>query len=403
MARFIYRAKTASHQILDGTLEAENQSSAVQKLGTLGYYPIRLAREGGEPLASKDRRTPKKIPLAAMAAYWRAISDLVAAGLPLASALRMAVEQTPQAPLKEILETLEKEVREGKTLSETMEEFPTVFTPFCMHLIRAGEEGGMLGSVLTRLADYAEKDRELQSQIRGALTYPAFIVLVGLVTIGFLLGVIIPRLAALFTEFQQSLPWPTRFLLLTSSLFRRYLWLFALGIGALYALRGKIKADPRWRLRLDRLALRVPAWRAWLLHQEIAQFARTLGSLLENGIPILKALEASSQTLRNRVFQEAVAALQEPVRDGVLLSQGLKNMVLIPPDVYHLVTVGEQGGELHRSLLRIAERYERESQRYLKVAMSLLEPSLILVVGLILGGVVISVMLPIFDINTLIR
>jgi len=403
VAKFAYKAKTAVSGVVEGVLEAETTAAAVQQLGAMGYFPIQLEKERPRSATGSSGIGPGNIPIDQLSICLRQLSDLLEAGLPLSAAIETAAEQTSHARMKSVLELMKARINEGKTLSQAMREQPGVFAPFYVHLVHAGETGGMLGSVLMRLADYAEKRSEIKSQVTAAVAYPAFIVLVGIATVCFLLGVIIPRLASLFADFHQSLPLPTRILLDVSELFRHDAWLVALVAVAAYAALKKLARDERWALRRDRLLLRIPAFREWIMSQELAQFARTLGSLLENGVPILQALDVSEKTLDNRAFQQSVSSLQEPVRRGVPLSRALKELPLFPANIRNLVAVGEEGGSVDKALLKIADRYDGQAQRGLKVAMALLEPTLILLIGLILGGVVLSIMLPIFEINTLIH
>ncbi len=405
MPRFAYKAKTSSAAVVEGALEAETTSDAVQQLGAMGYFPLRLEKEPAAAAGAAASRgaVHGKIPIAELSVCLRQLSDLLDAGLPLFSAIETAAEQCAHPRLKAVLEGMAAQVREGKTLSQTMRDLPEVFAPFYVHLVQAGETGGMLGKVLTRLADYAEKRSEVRSQVTAALAYPAFIVMVGVGTVCFVLGVIIPRLAVLFADFHQSLPLPTRILLNLSALFQHDAWLLLIAAAAACAAARKWGTSERWTLRRDRLLLRIPALREWIVSQELAQFSRTLGALLENGVPILQALAVSEKTLDNRAFRQSVSSLQEPVRHGVPLSQALKSQAFFPANIRNLVAVGEEGGGVDKALLKIADRYDGQAQRGLKVAMSLLEPTLILFIGVILGGVILSIMLPIFEINTLIH
>lgn len=403
MPKFVYKARTTTQELVEGVLDAGSASLAVRKLGAMGYYPTSLEKDGA-PAQDAASAKPARIPISELSVCLRQLSDLLEAGRPLASALGMAAEQCVHAALQAVLRRMETAVREGKTLSEAMNEAgPNVFASFFVHQVLAGETGGMLGKVLARLADFAEGEAEIRSQIQSALAYPAFIAAVGFGTIGYLLGAIIPRMAGLFADFQQLLPLPTRVLLALSGIFRSYFWIVLPVAAVGWLLLRRFGSTERLTRRFDGALLKIPAVRDWIRARELAQFARTLGSLLQNGVPILKALEITEQAMGNRAFRESVAALREPVRRGVPLSKALANARLFPPYVRNLAAVGEEGGALDKALLKAADVYERDARRGLKTAMSLLEPSLILVVGLILGGVVISIMLPIFEINTLIR
>lgn len=403
MPRFHYKAKTSSDDSVEGVLEADTAGAAVRQLGAMGRFPILLEKEQAVGSVLGAARPAVKIPIDQMSICLRQLSDLLEAGLPLTSALAMAADQSAHKDLKLVLTEMAAAVRQGRTLSQSMSAFPDVFAPFAVHLVGAGETGGMLGKVLSRLADSSEKEDEVKSQILGALAYPGFILLVGIVTVCFMLGFVIPRLSELFTDFSRSLPLPTRALIFLSGFVRRNAWAPIAALVGGYFLWKRFALPEKWLLRRDRVLLRVPAVGSWIVSHELSQFSRTLGSLLENGVAILSALAVTEKTMGNRVFRQAVAALAEPVRRGVPFSRALRGQTLFPAYVCNLIAVGEEGGAVDKSLLKIADSSEKRAQRALKVAMSLLEPTLILLVGALLGGVVISIMLPIFEINTLVH
>jgi type II secretory pathway component PulF len=402
VSQFAYRAKTTDQSLIEGVIEADSSSAAVSRLTAQGYFPLSIAPiENAAPAPGQSRAT--RITIADLSLCLRQLSDLLEAGLPVLTSVQMAAQQTTHAGVRALLEDMAAKVREGRTLSEAMAGHPRVFPAFYQQLVHAGETGGMLGQVLSRLADHAEKEDDLRSQIRAALAYPAFILVVGIATILFLLAVIIPRLAVMFNDFQASLPLPTRVLLWTSETLRGYGWLGLLLVPpAVWALRrpGLWEA---WKENIDAMLFKVPGVRGWILLQDTIRFTQTMGSLLENGVPILQSVEIATKTLGNAVVRASLAPLTGAIREGQPLSRALRDVSLFPPYVANLVSVGEEGGKLGKALIKIAETYERQSQRQMKTVMSLLEPALILGVGLVLGATVVSIMLPIFEMNTLIH
>jgi type II secretory pathway component PulF len=402
VSQFAYRAKSTDKALIEGVIEAESPSAAVGQLTAQGYFPLSISRvESAETSAGRPRAA--RIGIADLSLCLRQLSDLLDAGLPVLSAVQMAGEQTTHEGVRDLLKSLASDIREGRTLSQGMAAYPLIFPAYYQQLVHAGETGGMLGQVLARLADQAEKEDDLRSQFRAALAYPAFILIVGVATIIFLLAVIIPRLAVMFADFQATLPLPTRILLWTSNATRSYGWMTLFLIPISIAAARRRDALTRWKGTFDRVLMKVPGLRGWVVQQETIRFTQTMGALLENGVPILQAVEIATRTLGNSVVRAALAPLSGAIGEGRPLSRAIKDIPIFPPYVSNLVSVGEEGGKLDKALIKIAETYERQSQRQLKTVMSLLEPALILGVGLVLGATVVSIMLPIFEMNTLIH
>jgi general secretion pathway protein F len=314
----------------------------------------------------------------------------------------MSAEEAEHPSVQAVLERVARLVQEGVSLSRAMERDPEVFRPHWVRLVRAGELSGSLEKVLSRIADLTDQEEEIRTQVRSALAYPLFIVFVGLSTVAFLLVVIVPKLAAVLMEFPGRLPRSTRALLFLSQSLGAHPWgslfLIASGIGgASSPLFRRLLSDCR-----DRWALRMPVVREWVILSESAFWCRTLALMLENGVPLLSALEAAAETAGNAVFRSSLPPLSERVRQGWSLSRCLKAHALIPRQVGDCVAAGEEGGRLSEALFRVADAYDRRAHRQLKTAVSLLEPGLILVIGVFLGGVVVSILLPILEANALI-
>lgn len=398
MARYAYVGKTREARDARGVVEAEGVGAAVKKLEAMGLYPARLERE--------DAAAPARgasVPAEHAAVCLRQIAELLEAGMPLAQALGTAAEQAPRPALRELLLSLERGVRGGRGLGEALGEHPEAFPDFYAQQVSAGEAGGALSRALGMLADHAEIEARTRAQIAAALAYPAFILVVGAATVLYLLGVVIPRLAGLFADFQQSLPLSTRILLACADLLRRRGWLLIPAAACACALGRRARVREAARERLDRLILFTPGWRDWVMQTELARFTRTLGGLLESGVPLPSAAEAARRTLSNGVLRRALEPVPGQVSGGLPLSRALRGVAILPGYVAGLVAVGEESGRLDKTLLKLADGYERRSERALKTAMSLLEPALILIIGAVLGSVIVSIMLPIFEINTLIR
>jgi type II secretory pathway component PulF len=314
----------------------------------------------------------------------------------------MSAEESGAPAVRSVLERISRIVQEGVSLSRAMEKEPEFFRGHWVRLVRAGELSGSLEKVLSRIADLTDQEEETRAQVRSALAYPLFIVFVGLATVAFLLAVIVPKLAAVLSEFPGRLPQSTRALLFFSEVVSMHPWAGLLSLGASLGV-GISPGARRMILKFrDRWALRVPVVREWVVLSESAFWCRTLAFMLENGVPLLSALEAAAETAGNGIFRASLPPLSARVRQGWSLSRCLKAHPFIPRQVGDCVAAGEEGGQLSEALFRVADAYDRRARRQLKTAVSLLEPGLILVIGIFLGGVVISILLPILQANALV-
>ena len=263
--------------------------------------------------------------------------------------------------------------------------------------------GGILGGVLSRLADFSEKEEELQGKVRAALAYPVLILLVGMGTIAVLLIFVVPKLVVLFEDVGQVLPLPTQILIEVSGGLATYWWLILIigALGGFLVKRGQLSQGTR--LAIDRIKLRIPVWGALIKKVEIARFARTLSTLLSHGVPILQAMQAVVQATGNELLKRELQKIGDQLRGGGTLSHGMRQGRIFPSLVTNMVSVGEEAGSLDRSLIKIADTYERESDRAMKMMTALVEPVMILVMGSIVGFIVVSMLLPIFQIDLLAR
>jgi type II secretory pathway component PulF len=327
------------------------------------------------------------------------MADLISSGIPLVKALRIVSAQTPNAALRRIVEAVSSDVSGGDTLAEAMQRHPRVFSPLTVAMVRAGETGGMLEGVLQRLADFAEAEEEIRGKVKSALAYPTVMVLAGSAAVVVMITVVIPKIVSIFKELGQALPLPTRILIATTG-FLSHWWWALLGAAALggYSLWQFSRTDDGGRL-LHRVLLRLPALGDVLLKREVARFARTLGELLRNGVPILTAFSIAQKVLTNRVIAEEVAKAPESITQGSGVAPALSESRTFPPVVLNMVAIGEETGRLPEALLRVATSYEMQVDRSLKTLTSLLEPLIILVMGLVVGGIVISMLLPIFALD----
>ncbi len=398
MPRYVYRAKDNSLKVLEGTIEAESETAAITRLGTLGVYPLTIT----EATPEEDLRShaaPRRLPSRTLAYASRQLADLLGGGLSLFNALSLLSQQTEHRALQAVWASVGGAVRDGQALSEALLRHPDVFSPLYISMIRAGEAGGSLDLVLNRMADLLESQSELKTRVASALVYPLVVLVIGLLTIIVLLTYVVPKLSALFTETGQLLPLPTRILLSISGTLSRWWWgWLGAGMIGVWGVRA-FRRSPAGRVMVDRLMMRLPVGGLLLRKAQIAQFARSLGVMVGQGVPMLQALEVASSTVSNLVLRQAIFRVKEAVQEGGSLSNALAVSGQFLPFVSNLVAVGEESGTLETALVKVATSYERETDRTLRVLTTILEPLFIVVVGLIVMFIVISMLLPIFQLG----
>jgi general secretion pathway protein F len=305
--------------------------------------------------------------------------------------------------LSAVVRDVSDRIRDGKPLSESLAAFPALFSRLYCALVHAGEASGGLSVALRRLADYMEEDEELRNSLKASLTYPLFVSAVSAATVAVLVGFVVPRLADLLSDMGQALPLPTRVLVGFSGFISAWWWLLlAAGAAAVIAAIRFYLSD-RGRLLVDEYILRLPFWGEVALKSEVARFMRTLSLLLSSGQAITLSLEISSSVLENSILKREIRGFKDQVIAGTSLSQAVAGSRYMPRMAVNVISIGEEAGSLDKSLSRIASEYEKECDRTMKAAVRLLEPSVILVMGLVVGFIVIAMLLPIFQINLIVR
>ncbi|MDB4349327.1 type II secretion system F family protein [Omnitrophica bacterium] len=404
MAVFVYKAKKGPTEIVQGTIEAASKTSALTKLSQLGYFPISIRKEGSA--ASRTASAInffKRVKLHDLSIFTRQLSDLLDSGLTLLNSLNVIYQQTENKSFQSIIRDVRDQVRDGRPFSEALKKHPSVFSNLYVSMARSGETAGMLEDILARLANFSEARERLQTKVKSALAYPAVMASVGLITIIVLITFVIPKIVAMFEDLGQSLPVPTAVLISVSRFTVNY-WYLIIGFIVLFAfIWTRIARTKEGRLAIDGLKLGLPVVGDLIQKSEIATFSRTLGTLLQNGVPILGSLEVVSTTMQNAVLKNEIVQTYGEVRDGKGLSKSLALRKHFPLFAINMIAVGEEGGNLEKSLFKVADSYERETDNLIKIMTSLLEPCLILTMGLIVGFIVVSMLLPIFQINIIAR
>jgi len=412
MPQFSYKAKKGPQNFIEGTIEADSLDRAIKNILQMGYTPIDVQSVRASKAVLKDQKAKasknfisifKKVSSAEVTLFIRQISDLVDAKVPVINALRIVEKQTRHPQLKEIIRQMALIVQDGGPLSSAFAKFPDVFSELHANMIKSGELGGRLDVVLNRLADFLEDDQEIRSQIKSSLLYPLFILCTGIISIFVLFTWVIPRITMIFVDLEEALPLPTVILISISGFFAKFWWLILilLGIGFFYLHR--LRHIPQGRVWLDQLKLKVPFLGQVVRDNEISQFARTLGTLLENGVIIVKALDSVALVLNNHVFRSEIKKASVEVANGASLSETLRGNKFFPDAAISMIAIGEESGEMYTGLHKLAAYYQRKNQRVTKGILSLLGPALILVIGLIVFFVVIAMLMPIFRMNLIIN
>jgi general secretion pathway protein F len=407
LAVFEYKGVTAGGKSVGGIIDADSPRLARQKLRADGVFPTEVVEEK-EHKTSLSRNISlrdllQRIGTRDISVMTRQLATLLRAGLPLVSSLNALADQVENPKLKKTLTQVRESVNEGSSLAAAMEEFPRVFPDLYVNMIRAGEASGALELVLFRLAEYLEGQVRIRNRIRGALIYPAVMTVVGLVVLGVLFTFVVPRFVAIFQELEQALPLPTVVLIGISDFVRAYWYVLLLLLGAAGYGLARYRQTTKGREFFDRLVLKIPIFGRLIMLGVVIRFTRTLSTLLSSGVPLLKAMDIMTAVVNQSVFARAIASARESVTEGASLSQPLKQSGIFPPIVIHMIASGEQSGELENMLAKVAEIYEEEADTLASTMMSLLEPVLILGMALVVAFIVISILLPLLEINQIVR
>lgn len=406
MPQFHYQATTPQGKLIEGVMEAGEERTVVARLHEQGYLPLQI----GQPGQARTKTALSQLSLPEISLRGRVkqrdllvmtqeLATLISSGLPLDRALSVLNGLTTKEELKKAVGQILRAVQQGKSLAEALGDFPKIFPPLYVNMVKAGELGGFLETALQRLAEYMERSQQVQDEIKSALTYPVLLTFTGGASIVVLLTYVLPKFTVIFGDLGQALPTSTRVLMGISEGLRSYWWVLAfLAVGAWLGLRHYL-ATPQGRFQWDRWRLRVWVLGQLLTKREVGRFARTLGTLLKSGVPLLQALEVVQDVAGNEMISRALKEVRVGVREGQGIAGPLGRSGTFPTLALQMVSVGEETGRLDEMLMRVAEYYERDAYNQVKRLTSLLEPMLILVMGLAVGFVVISMLSAVFSIN----
>ncbi len=395
MPIYKWEGKTAKGAIKKGETEAPNEAALRVHLHQQNIIPIKIATKGTEIKISLPFK--RKVKQRSIAIFTRQLATMIDAGLPLVQSLEILSSQQENKTFKNILREIREDVEGGSTFAGALKKHPSTFNELYTNLVVAGEEGGILDSILTRLANYIEKAEALKKKIKSALFYPATIVGVAIIVVMILMIFVIPVFEAMFRSAGQTLPLPTLIVVSLSKLVKKYVIIIIPAFVLLFYLLRKYHQTESGKTVIDRLLLKLPVFGLLLKKIAVARFSRTLGTLISSGVPILDGLNIVSRTSGNKTIENAILNARASIREGETIAEPLNRGGIFPPMVIQMISVGESTGALDSMLSKIADFYEDEVDIAVANLTSLLEPFLMIFLGVVIGGVVISMYLPIFQ------
>ena len=401
MAIFVYTHVNSVGQESRGMVDAASLGEARRRLRASGIHVVEIALKETVPANQQtaDSRRTHRVGGGELSAATRQLSVVMLAGMPLVNALSTLVEQLGDCHLGRVFAQVRDSVNEGASLAKALKEYPTVFPDIYVNMVEAGEMAGTLEEVLSRLADLYERRAKLTGKVKAALAYPIFMIVVGFSVVVFVLSFVLPSVTKLFVEMKMRLPWPTVVLIRTTDVISRYFWILAIVGVCLGAMNVYWARSETGRRFWDRFKLGCPMLGPVVRKVAVSRFCRTLGVLLASGVSIVEALKLAERVAGNTVIATVVANAGDAISHGEPIAQSLSRSDVFPPLVVNMIAVGEQSGTVEEGLSRIADLLDNDVETRLSALTSLLEPIMILVLGVIVGFIVLAMLLPIFDIN----
>jgi general secretion pathway protein F len=408
MPVYEYTALDKGGKNLSGIIDADSAMAARHKLRGTGIYPVEVKETSARRKDQSSAPTSfsglfRGVKAAELSATTRQLAILLAAGVPLVSALEGMIGQIENPTFKRILAQVKESVNEGNSLAFSLAQHPKAFSQIYVNMVRAGEASGSLDLVLDRLAEFSEHQQALRGRFRSALAYPIFMACVATLILFFLITFIMPNIMRIFEEMQQTLPTATVLLMGFSNLLKSYWWMIFLAVAAGVLLLKQFKKSAKGQYLWDEMKIRLPLLGPINRKMALARFGRTLGSLLQSGVPLLAALEIVRNIVNNLPISQVIEKTADDIQEGKTLAAPLSQSRWFPSIMVQMITVGEQSGELEKMLNKIADMYEEEAQSRIMAVTAMLEPAMILGMGLVVGFIVVSILLPIFEMNQMVR
>ncbi|MEW6377074.1 MAG: type II secretion system F family protein [Thermodesulfobacteriota bacterium] len=400
MAEFFYKATTLDGQTVEGAMDGKDERAVVLSLHQMGYIPIRISHvEAKEKGLRVSALIPRRVGIRDLLVFTQEFSTLLSSGLPIDRTLRILGSLTENRRLRETVKDVLQRVEGGSSLAEALGFHSGIYPKLYVNMVRAGEAGGFLETIFSRLSHYLQSAKEVRETLVSVMIYPLILTFVSGVSIVILVTFVVPRFARIFSDMGQAIPIPTQIVLAISHYIRDYWWI---GLGGAFLIYSGLKVytqQEERRARWDQFKLKWIIIGDLIRKVEVARFARTLGTLLQSGVSILPALNLVREISQNRAVSRAIGAIHDRLREGKGISKSLEETGVFPPLAVHMIGVGEETGRLDEMLIKVAEVYEENVQNVLKRFVSLLEPAVILIMGGLVGFIVVSMLLAIFSIN----
>jgi type IV pilus assembly protein PilC len=401
---FAYRVRTREGRVLEGKMEGDGEAAVAARLRAQGLLPVEISKEAKVKLKTELRILPEKVKLKDLAIFSRQFATMISSGLSLLRTLNILSEQTENSLLAKTTGALRDDVERGSSLSAAMSKHPKVFSELYVSMVRAGETGGQLDTILLRVADTFEADYKLRQKVKTAMTYPVIVAGIAVLLVTIMLLFVVPTFAKMFDDLGGELPLPTKILVVVSAQTKILAPLFVVFcvIGTIAYKRARA-ANAEFRLRADRIKLKIPVFGQLFRKVALSRFSRTLGLLMRAGVPVLQALDTVAGATGNEVLARAALAVKESVRTGESMARPLEDQAVFPPMVVQMISVGEDTGALDAMLDKIADFYDQEVESLTESLTAMIEPIMIAVLGGIVGGMVVALYLPMFKIYELIK
>jgi general secretion pathway protein F len=400
MAEFTYDALSKSGQKSTGTLTATSEREAAAMLDARGLFPVHIKAARGA--RSSTGVSGKKVKGRVMATFYAQLADLMHSGVPLLRALDLLENQSVHPGLSAVLREVRAKVADGVTLADAMRPFPNVFNELAVSMVRAGQEGGFLEDVLKRIATFTDHQEDLKGKVVGALAYPVFLAVIGVIVLNVLVIFFVPKFEVIFKKLEEKdeLPGLTIWLMRLSHFMQDFWWVILAGlVGAFFLYKRWVRSEAG-RLKMDRIRLRLPGFGKLYLGLSLSRFTRILGTMLHNGIPILKALQIAKDSTGNKVLAHAIEESAENITAGQKLAEPFRRNAYFPKDIVEMIAIAEESNSLDKTLVDIADSLERRSARQLELFVRLLEPVMLLVMALVTLTVVLGLLLPVFKMGS---
>lgn len=407
MALYSWSGYSEKGKATSGMIDAASIREAKLKLRSQGMFVSTIGEETkgiAHPLRDISMRGfVGRVRLEDLTVMTRQLSTLVGASIPLVDALNALYEQTDSPPMKKTIAQVKDAVNEGLSFADALSQHKRVFPDLYVNMVRSGEVSGALDVVLLRLAEFMENQHRLRSKIGAAMLYPAALLAISILVLLFLLTGIVPKVVGMFETMNQVLPLPTRILIAISRFLTVSWWILALVLIAAAVYLSRWKKTDQGAMKFDRFKMRMPIYGSVYRKVSVARFSRTLGTLLASGVPIIEALRIVKTILQNRIMESAVEDSIAQVMDGSSIAAPLKSSGVFPPILVHMISVGEKSGSLEEMLMKAADSYENDVETTVSGLTSILEPLMIVIMGLIVGFVVLSILLPMLEMSTIVK